>query len=91
MGKYGTVKVTLKNSGFAQLRTSPEVIADLHSRAVRVQAAAGGSEAGYEIDQGVGKGPTRRARASVRTASHRAVVDEATNRTLSRAFNAGKG
>lgn len=78
------VKVVINRAGVRQLLQSPEVRADLERRANAIAAAAGD---GMEADSAVG--PTR-ARASVRTATHDAVVAEATDRTLTRALDAGR-
>jgi hypothetical protein len=101
MGKHGAVtKVKLNAAGFAQLRTSPGVMADLERRAGLIAAAATnatgedtshGSQEGFAVDTGTGKGKNRRGRASVRTATRAAVVSEATDRTLTKAFKAGRG
>jgi hypothetical protein len=98
------VRVTLKNSGFAQIRTSPGVMEDLLRRAklVAVDATGAAEAAGFEpsdgkttqgmaIDKSKGKGPRRRARVSVRTANRPAVEAEATARVLTRAFEKAKG
>jgi hypothetical protein len=101
MGKHGAVtKVTHKKTGYAQLRTSPGVMADLERRAGLIAAAATrgagedtshGSQEGFAVDTGTGKGPNRRGRASVRTATRAAIQSEATDRTLTKAFRAGRG
>lgn len=79
------VKVVLNRSGIRQLLRSDEVRRDLERRAQLIATAAG---PGHEVDSAVGQ---NRARASVRTDTIEAMVDEATNRTLTRAFDAGRG
>lgn len=58
--------------------------ADLERRAQRIAAAAGG---GVEAEASVGP---NRARAAAFTATFEAMHDEATNRSLTRALDAGR-
>jgi hypothetical protein len=61
---------------------------DLERRARAIAAAAGGSEAGFEVGTNVGP---NRARASVVTTTAEAMRAEAEDRTLTRAIDAGRG
>lgn len=81
-----TVRIEVNPAGIRELLKSEEVRADLAARAHRIASAAGG-EPDYEVD--VRQGSTR-ARASVRTATFEAILDEARNRTLSGALDAGR-
>lgn len=78
-------KVKLNRAGMTALLKSDAVRADIERRAQAIAAAAGdGHEAGSSIGQ-------TRARASVITTTFDAMYREATNRTLTRAFDAGRG
>lgn len=68
------------------LLNSPEVKADLLRRAHAIARAAG--EGVYDVTEG--RTPTR-ARVSVGTGDHTARNAEATNRSLTRALDAGRG
>jgi hypothetical protein len=81
-----TVRIEITPGAITALLKGPEVQADLRARVERIAAAAGDSE-DYEVDTRVG---ATRARASVRTASYAAMRDEAKNRTLTRALDAGR-
>jgi len=78
-----TVKVNRK-AIVSLLKGGGGVAKDLKARAARIAAAAGED---MEVDYAVGR---NRARASVRTASWRAVRAEAKTRDLSRALGAGR-
>lgn len=80
-------RVELNSAGVRELLTSPEIQADLAARAARIRDAAGGEAAGFESSSIVSG---TRARASVITATAEAMVAEATNRTLTRAIDAGR-
>jgi len=77
-------KIVINRAGIVELLKSEGVAADLNRRAGAVAAAAG---EGHETDSAVG---TRRARASVRTVTGKAVRAEAKDRNLTRAFDAGR-
>ena len=79
------MKIVLNTKGVRELLRSAEVEADVKRRADRVAAAAG---EGFEAEADRGPNP---ARASVRTVTPGAMVDEATNHTLLRALDAGRG
>lgn len=79
------VRIVLKRRGMRGLLRSVEVEADLLRRAERIAAAAG---PGHEVESDVGP---NRARAMVRTESIDAMRAEATDRTLTRAVDAGRG
>jgi hypothetical protein len=80
------IRIEVNQAGIRELLKSEEVRADLSARAHRIAAAAGG-EPDYEVD--VRQGATR-ARASVRTATFDAILDEGRNRTLSASLDAGR-
>ena len=81
------VDVKLNRAAVQQLLKSPAVLADLERRAQRIAAAAGGAP-DFEVDARIG---ASRARASVRTATHKGRRAEATSRALTRAIDAGRG
>lgn len=84
MAKNMRVKWHLKN--WKALRNSPEVRADLDSRASRIAATAG---EGFTRRQAkVGK---NRARASVGTNSWASMKAQSEDNVLQRALNAGRG
>jgi tRNA A37 threonylcarbamoyltransferase TsaD len=77
-------KVTLRKANIGALLKSARVQAELKARADRIAAAAGpGMEASVQV------GATR-ARASVITATRKARENEARNRALTRALDAGR-
>lgn len=79
------VKIVVNRKGVRELLRSPEVQRDLERRADQIASAAG---PGHIVDSE--RGPNR-ARASVRTDTIEAMVDEAEHRTLTRALDAGRG
>ncbi|PZE89943.1 hypothetical protein [Curtobacterium sp. MCBD17_008] len=81
-----TIRIEMNQAGIRELLKSDEVRADLEARANRIAAAAGG-EPDYEVDVRQG---SSRVRASVRTATFPAILDEARNRTLSGSLDAGR-
>ncbi len=83
MSPNGRIKVDRKAVAF-YLRGGGGVAEDLRGRAARIAAAAG---EGMEVDYDVG---SKRARASVRTATFAAMRAEATTRALSRSLGAGR-
>lgn len=84
------VKVKLNNKGFAELRNSPEVQADLTARARRIQAAAGDGFEARDASPGT-KGARPRARASVGTASIKGNMRQGRDPVLQNALDAGRG
>jgi hypothetical protein len=76
-------KIILNRAAVAHL-LKEAILPDLQRRAANIAAAAG---PGFEVDSAIGK---NRARASVRTVTFAARRAEATNRTLSRALDAGR-
>lgn len=78
------VTIRLHRARIRELLRSPDVQADLVTRAEAIAAAAG---EGCEVDSAVGR---TRARASVRTATPEAVRAEARDKTLTRAIGAGR-
>jgi hypothetical protein len=79
------VDVKMSAAGARAILKSGEVQAFLKAKADRIAAAAG---AGFESSSMVGP---NRARASVITATAKARRAEATNRSLTRAIDAGRG
>jgi hypothetical protein len=77
-------RFVLNSAGVAELLKSSEVQADLASRAGAIADAAG---EGFEASSYAG---AHRARASVITATFEAMLEEAKNRTLTRAIDAGR-
>jgi tRNA A37 threonylcarbamoyltransferase TsaD len=77
-------KVTLRNANIGALLKSAKVQAELKARADRIAAAAG---EGMVASVRVGR---NRARASVITATQKARENEARNRALTRALDAGR-
>lgn len=78
------VRIVLNRKGVGELLKSPEVEADLKRRGEAMANAAG---EGFEADSEVG---SRRARASVRTATREAAMAEAEDRTLTRSIDAAR-
>lgn len=72
--------------GFNQVRKSAEVQAELRRRAEAIAAAAGGGEDFVVVDSP----SSTRARVVVITATPQAMLAEATDRALTRAFDAGR-
>lgn len=77
-------RIKLNPKGMRQLLRSPEMVQDLESRAARIAQAAGPGHAH------AAKAGSRRALASVWTATREARESEARNRSLSRAIDAGR-
>lgn len=87
----GLVVIKLNTAGIREMLKSPGVQADLKARADRMAAAANataGIENGFLSEVTVG---AVRARARVFTATADAMVAEAEDRVLTRAFDAGRG
>ena len=80
----GDLRVKLNRAGIRALLRSTEVERDLDARARRIAAAAG---EGMEVETEVGPA---RARSAVFTATRDAQEAEATDRTLTRALDAGR-
>lgn len=78
------VKVKLNRRGMRALLTSSEVRGELEDRAQRIAASAG---PGHRVDSETGR---NRARAAVITDTTEARIAEATDRTLTRAIDAGR-
>ena len=88
MAKNGKIKkLRFHYQGFNALRKDPALTADLTARGERIAAAAGGEP---EIVVITGASKTR-SRVVVATGTPAAMNDEATNRTLTRALDAGRG
>jgi len=79
------IRIDLNSAGIQELLKSSGVLADLRARAGRIAAAAG---PGMEASARLGRS---RARASVVTATRKAMKAEATNRALTKALDAGRG
>lgn len=80
-----TVKVDIRPGALGEIAKSREVGAELDRRAQAVAAAAG---SGYKALPGM---ESRRERASVITATRRAIVDNSRNGTLLKALDAARG
>jgi len=80
-------QLELHPEGFNEARKSAALQANLRSRAQKIAEAAGGAPDYEVIDSPSGT----RARVVVRTATPEARKAEATNRTLTRALDAGRG
>lgn len=78
------VKITLNSAGVEALLKGPEITGDLVRRANAIAARAGD---GIVVD--VVPGP-RRARVTVTTQTEEAKHEEATNRSLTNAIDAGR-
>lgn len=79
-------RLKIEPEGFNQIRRDPAIQADLHRRAEAISAAAGGGDDYVVIDSP----SSTRARVVVVTASPAARQAEATDRTLTRALDAGR-
>lgn len=79
-----SLRIELNKAGVRALLVSPEIQADLKTRADRIAQAAG---EGFEAEVGTG---ANRARAIVRTATFEARRAEARDRVLTRALDAGR-
>lgn len=85
------VTVKLNKAGFAALRNSPEVMADLNRRATRIANAAGEGFAARLDQRGSSSMSSRpRARASVGTTDAKSIRKNAKENTLMRALDAGR-
>lgn len=78
------VRIVLKRNGVRDLLRSDGVRRDLERRARQIAEAAGD---GFEYDSAIGQ---NRARATVWTDTIEAMHEEATDRTLTRAIDAGR-
>lgn len=78
------LRIELNHAAVVGLLKSPEVLADLERRGKSIAEAAG---EGYEIQTFVG---ATRARVTVRTETFAAREREATQRSLTRAIDAGR-
>lgn len=85
------VRVKVNRTAVRTLLRSSEMRAELERRARRIAAAAdanAGTPGGHRVDSDIGK---NRARAAVITATPKAMHQEATKRSLTRAIDAGRG
>lgn len=80
-------RIVLNNAGVAELLKLPAVQADLARRAAAIAAAASQSGGDFGHDSGTGR---NRARASAWTNDTAAREAEATDRSLTRAIDAGR-
>lgn len=78
------VRVVLNHDGIRQLLQSDEVRSDLERRANAIASAAG---PGHRVESEVGP---NRVRVAVVTETIEAMIAEATDRTLTRAIDAGR-
>ncbi len=81
----GKVRIKLNSKGVRDLLRSTEMQNDLKRRAGRIAAAAG---EGHRVEVGTTR---KRARAVVITETFEAMRAEATDRSLSRSIDAGRG
>lgn len=78
------VRTVLNRRALRELLRSDEVVSNLRPRGERIAAAAG---TGHQVQTYKGR---NRARVTVRTETFRAMQREASRRSLTRAFNAGR-
>lgn len=83
----GSFKLELNIPGFNELRNSPAVLDELTKRGKSIAQAAGGEPDFAVISQNT----KSRARVVVITATPKAMRAEATDRSLTRALDAGRG
>lgn len=86
--KKAKVAIKWRHAAFPEMRSLTAVQTELSLRAARIAMAAG---PGYEAGNVRITGGRRRARVSVKTATTTARRREATDHTLLRALNAGRG
>jgi hypothetical protein len=83
----------LDRNAYRAIRTSPLVVAEISRRAHLIAAAAdraADDPGGHFVDSGI-TGGRGRARSAVITATNKSKAKEAVHRTLTTAFNAGRG
>jgi hypothetical protein len=78
------VRIVLNPRAPREIRTSRKVLADLERRGRAIAAAAG---PGHRVESSIGK---NRARVAIITDTTDAALSEATNRSLTRALDAGR-
>lgn len=83
------VQLKLNNKGFAELRNSREIRAELDRRASRIAHEAGEGFTRRPAEEG--SGPRARARASVIASTYEARLAQSRDNVLQRALNAGRG
>jgi hypothetical protein len=86
-----SMEIHLRMLGVRELLHLPatkRLILDKATRIAQAADAAANDPNGHEVETGEG---IRRARASVITATHKAMWKEATQRTLTRSIGAGRG
>jgi hypothetical protein len=81
------VSIQINIPAFNAFRNQPEIQQELHRRGEQIAAAAGGAPDFVVVDS---PNPTR-ARTVVITATPKAMEEEATRRSLTRALDAGRG
>lgn len=79
-------KITLKASGFEEIRRSSAAVSLLESKVDSAASAAGDGYVGSVV-QGVGRGTLGRAIGTVYTADFKAILDNARKNTLLRVFD----
>lgn len=80
-------RLEIHNEGFAEVRKSPAIQAQLHAMGERIASAAGGG-GDFEVIDSPGRD---RARVVVVTATAEGKRAEAEDRALTRALDAGRG
>lgn len=92
MSSVSRVRLVMKPGALYEIRRAPGVQADLQRRARKVLEAVGGEAAGYMMSSTQGrKNPQGRWRASVFTATPKAMRQNARDNTLVRNFGAARG
>lgn len=87
------VRLEFHYEGFNEVRTSPEVTADIHRRTDAIAAAANGMVEGGTGDDFEGRKTVNktRARGSVITVTAEAMLAQQRDHVLERALDAGRG
>lgn len=87
MAKKRLVEVKLNRKEVEKLRKKPGVLSYVTKKAIQMQEAAGGADAGYDVLSGLGR---NRARAAVIAYTYDARRDNARRNTLINAIDAAR-